>query len=938
MQTEINFGPDPQPTPRQPTGADSYATHSIEELLQSCDLTKTSLGPVEEWPQNMQFLFRLCRNAQNAMAFFWGEELWVFFNTTWNHFFGTAFEFGRPAAESLEGEWKVAAEEAMQQVLATGEAVRVNNFYWTPDAQDCCYDLTFNPIMDDNGKETIGVMVVAIDVTDRVEAQGLKKRVEEALKIDTVAIDFFTMEGEILRANEGFLKMTGYSRRDLEEGNVRWDEMTPPEHSGVTQKALRELQEKGWTEPYEKEYYRKDGSRWWGLFSSQALEDGTAIEFVVDITERKRSELKYRTLFNSIDEAFCILQIEFDDQDTPMDYRYLEVNPAFKQLTGLSGIEGESTRQLLPDHEEYWFERYGEVAINRDPVRFEEYAREFDRYYDVFAFPFGDPEEHKIAVLFDDITERKKASEEREEIMRKIETERQRLLDIFQHAPSFMCILRGPDHVFERVNEQYYKLIGDRELVGKTVAEALPELNGNRFIEELDQVYETGETYRGRGTKIKIKRQAKQPAEERYVDFVFQPYRDADGSINGIFVQGVDLTDRIKAEKELKSVNEHLEERVRERTASLLSYQDQLRSLASQLSRAEEQERQRLAAELHDNLGQMLAVSKMKVDLLRKGKLADETASDVEGLRDLIQDALLYTRELMSDLKPPPTLDQEGFKASMEWLANKMEKHDLKVILEDDNKPIRVEEDIRTVLVQCVRELLFNIIKHAGVDKAFIRLERVDSELKIEVEDKGRGFDPEADRADATEGGFGLFNISERIDLLGGSMRIHSKPGEGTIVEVRVPVKQGEQQEERPEEEKIETPAQSGELPRIVKVLLVDDHEMMREGLRKIVNEEDDLKVVAEASDGKEALKKAKEVAPDVVVMDVNMPRMDGIEATQRLQEEMPTVRVVALSLHDHQNVIDSMRSAGATAYLTKNEAFETLCATIRSEAAMLRE
>lgn len=121
-----------------------------------------------------------------------------------------------------------------------------------------------------------------------------------------------------------------------------------------------------------------------------------------------------------------------------------------------------------------------------------------------------------------------------------------------------------------------------------------------------------------------------------------------------------------------------------------------------------------------------------------------------------------------------------------------------------------------------------------------------------------------------------------------------------------------------------------------IRVLLVDDHKMMREGLRKIVNEQDDLRVIAEASNGEEAVHLAQEEVPDIIVMDVNMPVMDGITATQEIMAKVSGQRIIGLSLHDHDKVISSMRSAGATAYLTKNEAFETLCATIRSEAGAI--
>ncbi|WP_440008893.1 PAS domain-containing protein [Halomicrococcus sp. SG-WS-1] len=122
------------------------------------------------------------------------------------------------------------------------------------------------------------------------------------------------------------------------------------------------------------------------------------------------SASKYRTLFDSINEGFCIIEMLFDEGD-PVDYRFLETNPAFEEHTGLTDAEGEWMRDLEPDHEQYWFDRYGDVAQTGEPVTFEAAAEALDRWYDVYAFPFRGQEGHQVAILFDDITERKQTEE-----------------------------------------------------------------------------------------------------------------------------------------------------------------------------------------------------------------------------------------------------------------------------------------------------------------------------------------------------------------------------------------------------------------------------------------------------------------------------------------------------------------------------------------------
>ncbi|WP_135851093.1 PAS domain-containing protein [Halorussus salinus] len=121
----------------------------------------------------------------------------------------------------------------------------------------------------------------------------------------------------------------------------------------------------------------------------------------------RESERKYRTLFESINEGFCIIEMLFDQDGDPVDYRFLETNPAFEEQTGLTDAEGERMRDLRPDHEQYWFDRYGDVAKTGEPVSFEAEAEALDRWYSVYAFPFGEPKSQQVATLFDDITDRK---------------------------------------------------------------------------------------------------------------------------------------------------------------------------------------------------------------------------------------------------------------------------------------------------------------------------------------------------------------------------------------------------------------------------------------------------------------------------------------------------------------------------------------------------
>jgi PAS domain S-box-containing protein len=150
-------------------------------------------------------------------------------------------------------------------------------------------------------------------------------------------------------------------------------------------------------------------------------EEGTPVRMmgvVSDITERKRaeellreSEVRYHTLFDSIDEGYCIIEMIFDEQEKPVDYRFLVINPSFERQTGLRDALGKRMRELAPNHEEHWFEIYGSIAMTGEPARFENRAEQLHRWFDVYAFRFAEPEKRQVAILFNDITERKRAAE-----------------------------------------------------------------------------------------------------------------------------------------------------------------------------------------------------------------------------------------------------------------------------------------------------------------------------------------------------------------------------------------------------------------------------------------------------------------------------------------------------------------------------------------------
>jgi PAS domain S-box-containing protein len=179
---------------------------------------------------------------------------------------------------------------------------------------------------------------------------------------------------------------------------------------------------------------------------------------------------------------------------------------------------------------------------------------------------------------------------------RRVVAEKDRLRELFHQAPGFMVIYTGTDHVFELVNEAYYQLVGRREIIGKPLLEALPEVAGQGFDRLLDKVYETQEPFVGRGISVYLQRDPAKEPEQRFVDFVFQPIRDADGQVTGIFAEGSDVTERLRSEEHQRLLLNELNHRVKNTLATVQSITSQTLRAAGSTAAAREAIESRLFA------------------------------------------------------------------------------------------------------------------------------------------------------------------------------------------------------------------------------------------------------------------------------------------------------------------------------------------------------
>ena len=398
------------------------------------------------------------------------------------------------------------------------------------------------------------------------------------------------------------------------------------------------------------------------------------------------------------------------------------------------------------------------------------------------------------------------------------------------------------------------------------------------------------------------------------------------------------------SESQLRELASQLETRVDERTKELVQSQDRLRGLTIELSLAEQRERKRLAMELHDHLQQILVLAKLTIGHTKRAAYdlpACQKAFDK--LDGLLGEALTYTRTLGADLSPP-VLRDHGLAAGLKWLGESMSKHDLRVIVTvPDDESVTLSEDQTVLLFQSVRELLINASKHAGTGEASVAMAEKEGRLEIIVRDQGGGFDLAA--AAAAEGSnargglsskFGLFSIRERMSAIGGWFEIRSAVGKGTTATLALPIGARQQTSHNTRSDTLVFNAGNHEKEETigkearVRVLLVDDHAMVRQGLRAILEAYADVQVVGDASDGIEALTAVDRLHPRVILMDINMPNKNGIEVTAEIKARYPQIPIIGLSVNAGRENQEAMLKAGASMLLTKEAAVDQLYTAIQ--------
>lgn len=412
--------------------------------------------------------------------------------------------------------------------------------------------------------------------------------------------------------------------------------------------------------------------------------------------------------------------------------------------------------------------------------------------------------------------------------------------------------------------------------------------------------------------------------EEKVWHFHSSPIGQLPDGRRLVISKALDETELSHWRHKIERYRDDLEEEVRKRTRNVNEKNLQLRRMASQLSQTEQRERQKLSSTLHDNMQQLIAAARLKISMAIEGN----EALQKEFIRplELLSDAAKECRDLAIQLAPPVLYDA-GLLAALRWLCDWVEdNHHLEVIQEIQTEEEPEDEEIQTLLFQSVRELLYNVVKHSGQRQCTLRVESADSVwLKITVSDEGNGFNPQKVKTDDTKIGFGLLSIHERLSVAGGFARVESAQDKGTSIHLEAPLLK---LNTKPVGYPV-TADLTGKPGSIIEgdctILIADDHTIFRDGLVAMLKEEPNLEVIGQADSGEQAIKLAKYYNPDIILMDVDMPGVDGTEATKRLMQDMPDTCIIALSMLNDTQSITSIMKAGAKKYISKDDPKDSL-------------
>jgi PAS domain S-box-containing protein len=631
----------------------------------------------------------------------------------------------------------------------------------------------------------IGVM---IDVTSRKVAETARKESEERFRqvFDRSAAGMVISDaaGQILRANKSFCDLVGFSEDELRERSIL--EITHVGDREATQAYLEDTRPgRAHVHELEKRYVRQDGEVVWGRTSVVfLLPDGCApysIGVVQDITERKRaeellreSEERFRAIFENAGLGTSLV----DRQGRP-----IKCNPAIQKMLGFTEQELRSmafTEFTHPDDIDLDCRLYSELVDGkRDKYEIEKRYFKKDGQLmwghltaSLVKNEDGAPADYTVGMV-EDITERKRA----EELLRESE---ERFRAIFENAGLGAALVDRQGHPI-KCNPALQKMLGFTEQELRSMA--FTEFTHPDDIDLDWKLY--SELVDGKRDKYEIeKRYFKKDGRVMWAQLTVSRVKNKDG-VPAEYMVGMveDITERKRAERELKAAHDQLTKELAERTHA----EAEIVRLSMSLINAQEEERTRIARELHDDLSQQIAGLGIALSNIKRQIPEDrrEAREQAERAYDRVLAIGEGIRHLSHQLHPT-ILEHSGLVAALESYCAEFES------LTKVNATVQAEgpfDDLSTNatlgIFRIAQEALQNIWKHSGVREAGICLARAREHMRLQISDRGIGFDP---AQPSKEAGLGLVSMRERARLLGGTFTVESSAGQGTTIIVDIPV------------------------------------------------------------------------------------------------------------------------------------------------------
>jgi signal transduction histidine kinase/CheY-like chemotaxis protein len=410
----------------------------------------------------------------------------------------------------------------------------------------------------------------------------------------------------------------------------------------------------------------------------------------------------------------------------------------------------------------------------------------------------------------------------------------------------------------------------------------------------------------------------------KLVRFTLRPLKDSD--IHKVGVVATELTELVEANEALKSNEESL------------------RQLSARLLQLQDEERRNIARDLHDVTGQKLAVQSMALS----GVLSRNSTSLDRESHIAVTESLALNKEVAAEIRTlsyllhPPLLDELGLSSAVKWyVAGFTSRTGFKIETDIPPDIQRLSPNAEVAIFRVLQESLTNVHRYSASAKACVRLKNTAEMIKIEIQDFGKGMESSrTSPANDSVGhfGVGIQGMTERIRQLGGKLVITSSPDRGTLVVATIPLSNQAVIPSQGSSGLTQSPTASGtELAGPLegalrkRILIADDHEMLRRGVRNTLQTQVDLEICGEAVNGQETVDKVKALQPDLVILDINMPLLNGLVAVRQILRHRPQTKVLVFSVHDSDQTVQEVYAAGAHGFISKGKDAQHLLQVVRN-------